>query len=261
VRTWLALAVICSALIAARAGSVRALAAQSPREFEIASVKPNLLDDRIVQVRVGPGPVLTARGYTLVLLMQRAYGVMDWNVTGGPDWIRTDRWDVTAKADIPGDLTEDLLQPMLASLLAKRFKLRVHETTQDMDAYALEIARGGPKVTRSAVNGSREPKASFTATGLEFEAISMPDLARYVAGKLGLVAIDRTGLPGLYDVKAEWRVMPRPTDAAGADPREALQDAVLTALEQQLGLKLAAKKVPIRMIVIDSVEKASALEN
>jgi uncharacterized protein (TIGR03435 family) len=88
----------------------------------------------------------------------------------------------------------------------------------------------------------------------------MADLARFVAGKLGLVAVDQTGLPGLYDVKAEWRVTPRPSDVA-VDPREALQDAVFTALESQLGLKLVAKKVPVRTIVIDGVEKASALDN
>jgi uncharacterized protein (TIGR03435 family) len=234
---------------------------QPSREFEVASVKPNWLDDHLVQVRVGPGPTFIARGYTLVLLMQRAYGVMDWNVAGGPDWIRVDRWDVTARADIPGDLTEDLLQPMLANLLAKRFKLRVHETTQDTDAYALEIARGGPKLKRSTATDSDRDAGRFTATGLEFTAITMTDFARFVGGKLGLVAVDQTGLPGRYDVKAEWRVAPRQTDLAGGDPREPLQDAVFTALESQLGLKLAAKKVPVRTIVIDGVEKASALDN
>jgi len=65
--------------------------AQTPTAFEVASVKPNLADDRLVTVRVGPGGVFVATGYTLVLLMQRAYGVMDWNVSGGPGWIRTDR--------------------------------------------------------------------------------------------------------------------------------------------------------------------------
>jgi len=64
----------------------------------------------------GPGGIFTARGYTLVLLIRRAYGVMDWNVSGGPGWIRTDRYDVAAKATVQGDLTEAELQPMLAKL-------------------------------------------------------------------------------------------------------------------------------------------------
>src|SRR5262245_3213303 len=233
-------------------------AAQAPPRFDVASVKPNLLDDHIVQVRVGPGPTFMARGYTLVLLIQRAYGVMDWNVTGGPAWIRTDRWDVNATADIAGDLKEAALQPRLATLLAERFKLRLHETTQDMSAYALQVARGGPKLTRSAVQMEERDTFRYTATGLEGHGISMADFARFVAGKLGLVAVDQTGLQGFYDMKAEWRGPPPNATLPGEDPREAERAAVITAIESQLGLKFSAKKVPVRTIVIDSVERASA---
>jgi uncharacterized protein (TIGR03435 family) len=253
---------LLGSLVVVAAVSVRAAAGQLPREFEVASVTPNLLDDHIVQVRVGPGPTFMARGYTLVLLIQRAYGVMDWNVTGGPDWIRTDRFDIAAKADIRGDLTEELLQPMLASLLAKRFKLRVHESSEEMQAYALEVARGGPKLVRSTSSGNQQDSFRFNnATGLEFKGISMPDFARYVGGKLGLVAVDQTGLAGLYDVKADWRVTPGQTDLAAGDPREPLRAAVFVALETQLGLKLSPKRVAVRTIVIDSAERASSVDN
>jgi len=150
---------------------------------------------------------------------------------------------------------------MLASLLAKRFKLRIHEATENMSAYALEVGRGGPKIKQSVAGGDDRDSARFTQTGLEFKAISMPDFARFVAGKLGLVAVDQTGLPGVYDVKADWRVIPIQTDLAGGDPREPLRAAVFAALESQLGLKLSPRKVPVRMIVIDSVEKPSGLDN
>jgi uncharacterized protein (TIGR03435 family) len=254
-------AVLLVSLAVLAAAPLFAQSRQTPREFELASVKPNLLDDRIVQVRVGPGPTFMARGYTLVLLIQRAYGVMDWNVTGGPDWIRTDRFDINARADISGDLKEEILKPMLANLLAKRFKLRVHESMEEMSAHALEVARGGPKIKQSTTPTHDQDTFRFTQTGLEAEGISMPDFARYVAGKLGLVAVDQTGLPGFYDVKAEWRVTPGQIDLAGGDPREPLRAAVFAALESELGLKLTPKKVPVRTIVIDSVEKASALDN
>ena len=237
--------------------TVAVTAAQTPAQFEVASVKANRLDDRIVQVRVGPGPTFMARGYTLVLLIQRAYGVMDWNVSDGPAWIRGDRWDVNAKADIAGDLTEAALQPRLAKLLADRFKLRLHETTQEMPAYALEIARGGPKLTPSPVQTEERDTFSYTATGLEGHGISMADFARFVAGKLGLVGVDQTGLKGFYDMKAEWRVPPPGATLPGDDPREPMRAAVIAALESQLGLKLSARKVPVRMLIIDSVERAT----
>ncbi len=249
--------ILSSALVAVAGASVMA---QVPERFEVASVRPNLLDDHIVTVRVGPGPTFIARGYTLVLLIQRAYGVMDWNVTGGPSWIRTDRFDVMANADIAGNLTEAALQPRLAALLADRFKLQFHETSQNMSAYALEVARGGHKMTPSAVQNEDRDSFRFNATGLEGHGISMADFARFVAGKLGLVGVDQTGLTGFYDVKADWRVPPEQTILAGDDPREPMRAAVMTALETQLGLKLSAKKVPVRTLVIDSVERASVLD-
>src|SRR5437879_7788588 len=116
---------------------------QAPTEFEVASVRPNMANDRIVTINVGPGGRFAARGYTLVLLMQRAYGVMDWNVTGGPGWIRTDRYDVSAKANVPGNLTEAQLRPMLQALLAERFKLKLHQGSKEMSGYALVVGKGG----------------------------------------------------------------------------------------------------------------------
>jgi uncharacterized protein (TIGR03435 family) len=227
--------------------------AQPPTEFEVASVKPNTLNDRIVAIKVGPGDRFTARGYTLVLLMQRAYGVMDWNVSTGPAWIRSDRFDVAAKAPVAGNLTEQQLRPMLQALLAERFKLKLHKTTKEMSGYALVVAKGGPKVQPSA-GGEAHPDAfRFNGTGLSFQGITMEDFARYVAGKLGLVGVDHTGLKGLYDAKADWTLDPDQS----ADPRDSLRAAVFAALQDQLGLKLTAQKITVQMLVIDSVEKPS----
>jgi uncharacterized protein (TIGR03435 family) len=121
-----------------------------PQTFDVASVKQNRLDDRIVGIHVGPGNRFTARGYTLGLLIQRAYGVMSWNISGGPTWIHEDRFDAAAKANISGNLTDRQLQPMLVSLLAERFKLKLHNSTKETSGYALGLAKGGPKLTPSA---------------------------------------------------------------------------------------------------------------
>jgi uncharacterized protein (TIGR03435 family) len=240
---------------------------QSPTEFEVASVRPNMLDDRVVSINVGPGGRFTAKGYTLVLLMQRAYGVMGWNVTGGPDWIRSARFDVTAKASVSGNLTEHQLQPMLQRLLAERFKLKIHHAPERIPGYALVVARGGPKI-KAAVDpplGGEERRDEFRMDfkRLNGPAISMPTLARFVAGKLGLVAVDETGLKGLYDVKAEWKFDPgeSASPTPGEDPREPWRFAVFNALQDQLGLKLVPKKITIETIVVDHAEKAVASEN
>jgi len=234
---------------------------RAPAEFEVASVRQNRLDDRIVTVNVGPGGRFAARGYTLVLLIQRAYRVMDWNVTGGPSWIRSDRFDVVAKANVQGNLQEAQLRPMLANLLADRFKLKLHRSSSETSGYALELAKGGPKLKPAAENGEDHPDYfRFNNTGVSGQGVSMRDLARFFGGKLGVIGVDETGLTGLYDFDVHWKVVTdQPTaDLPGADPREPLREAAIAALESQLGLKFVPKKVAVETLVIDHVEKLSA---
>jgi bla regulator protein BlaR1 len=240
--------------------AVAALAqAPAPTQFEVASIRPNTANDRIVTINVGPGGRFSVRGYTLKLLIQRAYDVMGWNISGGPGWIDSDRYDVTAKANVAGDLTEAQLRPMLQALLADRFKLKVHQSSKEMAGYALVVGRGGPKV-KAAVDGEEHPDTfRMTGTGLSGQGITMENLARYVAGKLGQVAVDQTGLKRVYDLKVTWTVeTDQSTGLPGADPRAALQSAVFGALEDQLGLKLRPQKITVQMLVIDSAERASA---
>ena len=237
--------------------------AQSPTAFEVASVRPNRADDHIVTINVGPGGRFAARGYTLVLLMQRAYGVMDWNVSGGPGWIRTDRFDIVAKASVVGNLTERQLQPMLQRLLAERFKLKLHRSSKEMPGYALMVARSGPKVKATADGEEHQDTFRMSGVGLSGRGITMENFARFVAGKLGLVAVDQTGLKGVYDFNVNWKVETDQYASASPDydPRDALRLAVFTALQNQLGLKLTPKKIAVQTLVIDNVERASASEN
>ena len=250
---------IARSLIGVIAAAAAIAQVQSPTEFEVVSIRPNTANDRIVTINVGPGGRFAARGYTLVLLMQRAYGLMDWNVSGGPGWIRADRYDVAANAIVSGNLTERQLKPMLQKMLAERFKLRLHQGSKEMSGYALVVRRIGSKVKPSADGEEHSDTFRMGAAGLSGQGITMGDLARYVGGKLGLVVVDKTGLKGVYDFKVDWRDdTDRPAGGLpDVDPREALRSTVFAALEDQLGLKLIAQKVAVQMLVIDSVEKAS----
>jgi uncharacterized protein (TIGR03435 family) len=237
--------------------------AQAPAQFEVASVRLNTLNDRIVSINVGPGGRFAARGYTLVLLMQRAYGVMDWNVTGGPSWIRNDRFDVVAKANVQGNLTEAQLQPMLAKLLTDRFKLKLHHASNQTSGYALEVAKGGPILKPAADIEERQDTFRLTNVGMSGQGISLGNFARFFGGKLGLIVADETGLNGLYDFDVHWRVDTNQpaADLTAADSREPLREAAFEALQSQLGLKAVPKKVAVEILVIDHVEKPSVWEN
>ena len=251
---------ILTAVIAATASLAQV---QKPAEFEVASVRLNTANDRIVSINVGPGGKFTARGYTLVLLIQRAYAVMDWNVTGGPSWIRDDRFNVVAKANVPGDLTEAQLRPLLAQLLADRFKLKLHRASNQAPGYSLEVAKGGPKIKPASDAEEHRDTFRLTNTGMSGQGISMRDFARFFGGKLGLVVVDETGLTGLYDFKVNWEVNTDRLDAdlPGADSREPLREAAFEALPPQLGLKAVPRKVTVEMLVIDHVEKPAVSEN
>src|SRR5258705_3872110 len=132
--------------------------APAPTEFEVASVRPTAANERTVAIDIGPGGRFATRGYTLQLLIQRAYGVMGWNIAGGPGWLDTDRYDVSAKAIVEGNLKEQQLRPMLQRLLADRFKLKLHEESKEMSGFALVTAKDGPKLKASA-DGEEHPDA------------------------------------------------------------------------------------------------------
>jgi uncharacterized protein (TIGR03435 family) len=237
--------------------------AQAPAEFEAAIVRSNKLDDRIVTIEVGPGGRFAARGYTLVLLIQRAYGVMDWNVTGGPPWIRIDRFDVVAKTEVQGNLSDAELKPRLAKLLADWFKLKLHRSSYQAAGYVLEVAKGGSKLKPAKVAEDHQDTFRLTNLGMSGQGISMRHLARFFGGKLGIIVADETGFTGFYDFNVKWEVDPGRSSgpSTDADPREALREAAFEAVKTQLGLNVVPKKVTVEALVIDHVEKLSASEN
>jgi hypothetical protein len=108
-------------------------------EFEVASVKPNRSDTGLVRIAAGPGGRFTAVNVSLAMLIRNAYQRSDVEVSGGPDWIDRDRFDVVAKA--PVDVPQDQIRLMLRSLLANRFGLRVHDETRELPIYALAMAK------------------------------------------------------------------------------------------------------------------------
>lgn len=231
--------------------------------FEVASVKPNLRNDRIVTVQLSPSGTFMARGYTLALLIQRAYAVRYGYVSGGPGWVYADRFDIAAKASVPGRFTETELRPMLAKLLAERFRLRVHSETKEVQGYGLEVGRGGARLTRSANIEEHPDSGRMTNEEFTVQGIGMADFARFLGNKLGVAVADETGLTGTYDIHVRWDVPLERT--ANAQPDDEAADAgraaAFRAVEQQLGLKLRSKKVAVPAVVIDHAEKPSAAEN
>ena len=226
---------------------------KTPLEFEAASVRPNTLDDRIITIDVGPGGRFAARGYTLQLLIQRAFGMKGFQIAGGPSWLDVDRYDVVARAPVGvvGDLTEDQLRPMLQALLIDRFGIRFHRVSKEMSGFALTVS-GRSKLKPSAMTEEQSERTVRRRGGaLVGEGVTTRTLATILGSYLFRPVADETGLKGLYDFEIAWtgradQVTPEPDGVS-----------LITALREQLGLRLTPKTVAAETIVIDSAEKAS----
>ena len=134
--------------------------------------------------------------------------------------------------------------------MADRFALKFHWETREQSVYALVVDKSGAilKENRDApmtILNTRRGSGKVRIVGTK---VTMEQLARSIGSELGRVVVDKTGLSGGYDVNFEWE------DAAAAD---SLSPSIFTALREQLGLKLESTKGPVKVLVVDSAQKAS----
>jgi uncharacterized protein (TIGR03435 family) len=205
----------------------------------------------------GPLKHLIGMAYEIPLLK------WDERILGGPDWIG-DKYRIDAVAPNPGSVTEAELHRMLKSMLADRFKLRIHTETRALSGYALLVAKNGPKLGPAT---SDDPKQSgMPGRPGQIISFNMPFsvLAGALSSTLGQPVVDETGLAGRFNYKLDWT--PDPSDKALRDaPPEFLRQlaidpngpSIFTALQEQLGLRLEARKVPTEVLMIDSAQKPS----
>jgi bla regulator protein blaR1 len=239
-----------------------------PSAFEVASVKPSRPDDlRGSFYGFSPGGLDVTNG-TLKGIIQMAYEVPDFQISGGPGWINSDRFNISAKAAGPesADPKERIQNTRLRlqALLAERFRLEVHRETREIPEYALVIARTGLKITEAA--SSPETRGTGTRVGcgdMTGTRTTMANLAFALTRQLRRPVVDRTGLDGKYDFQFEWAPEapcggPPPAPGSDAPPDLSERPSIFTALEERLGLKLEATKGPVEVIVIDRAEKADA---
>jgi uncharacterized protein (TIGR03435 family) len=255
------------------------LAAQSvlPR-FEVTSVKINrsALPGGMVDLRPNQ---FTATNSSLRELIAAANNVDGaFRVVGGPPWVDTDRFDVQARPSAPVRPGDGMA--MMRTLLADRFGLRTRLARQGRPIFALMTTdsggRTGPRlrpassaacIKRGMLPGE-VPVGELPSCGLSAgpgrmsgRSVGLYLLAEYLSPRINRLVTDRTGLSGTFDLDLEWE-MEGATRAAlprlspdGTPPPEFDGAPLLTALREQLGLRLEATTGPVAVIVIDSVER------
>jgi uncharacterized protein (TIGR03435 family) len=218
----------------------------TPR-FEVASVKPANSGRPGGGIVTGHGRI-TVSSETLKRCIMGAYGVGPNLIAGGPSWLDSDRFEIVATSG-RGEDGDHALMAMLRTLLAERFRLAVHRESRTMAALVLEVAKNGPKL-EAAEGGS-----SSTQNGrglIEARVITMTRFAEVLSRQTDVPVVDNTGLKGSFNLKLIWRPeSAKPTDEAMERP------SLADALQQQLGLRLDSRKMPIEVLVIDHAEKPS----
>lgn len=247
------------------------------------SVKPS------EPVNRGGSSLETADGYTatncpLVLIVYHAFGISDnGRLVGAPPWINSQKFDIEAKMEpsvakalekMDNDDRIVMRQRMLQTLLADHFKLTVHREAKNVPAYLLLIADGGSKLKvakpgdtyRNGLTGPdgrpaigrvsiapREGRMTWVG-----QAVSVHGLCEQLSRWLGRTVIDKTGLTGVYDFSIEFRgnavYQQGRSEPTQPDPNA---HPLLTAIQEQLGLKLDEGNGSVEMIVIDHIEQPS----
>ena len=225
-------------------------------EFEVASFKasPPAQGPTIVINGLGTfrGGRLTFTNASLNDLLKYAYGMTSDAQLAGPEWITSKavRFDIEALA--PVDTQRDRLALMLQALLADRLKLAAHHEQRELRYLSLTVGKDGPKMPAAEANPPADT-AYNVAGRIVRKRISMPQLALLIARFERQPVIDTTGLDGFYEVKLEWV----PSDLSAAEPTDTpAGPSIYSAVQSQLGLKLEARRGPLDVLAIDSVQKA-----
>jgi uncharacterized protein (TIGR03435 family) len=259
--------------------------------FQHVSITPGETGNGVIQTRIVFRPDgLMAKNQTLQELIKLAYGVQDNQISGGPDWISTARFNMEVKLDSSTIDQIKKLSPeqhkaardeFFQTLLADQFKLALHRETKLLPGYAMVIAQNGPKVQPAKPgdtypNGIKEPdglpggpnKFTFGPDGFIAQALPMSFIAERMATHLNKPVVDRTGLTGDYDFTLKWPQKGEPpvetsvhTNAQTGAKETTVHigsASLIAAVEEQLGLKLDPQTIPLPVLVIDRAEKPAA---
>jgi uncharacterized protein (TIGR03435 family) len=232
--------------------------------FEVATIKPSEPGT--------PGQSITVRGRTFAThnqtvagMMTFAFGLHPDQIVGGPQWMKDDRFEITAEPEGTGFPNDKQLRAALAKLLADRFNLTFHRDKKELTVYALTMLKTGHKLTPNDNDPNGLPGLFFRGLGIfPVRNATMGDFTGTMqAVVLDRPVVDKTGIQGRYDFTLTWTPdetqfggrggqAPPPADPANAPP------GLFTAIQEQLGLKLEATKATVEVFVIDRLEKPTA---
>ena len=241
------------------------MAANATPAFEVATIKPS--------DPARPGQIITLRGAEIITtnttlhdLINLAYWLHPKQLTGGPAWTVSDKYDLAGKPDAPGQPNVDQMKMMIQKLLGDRFQLKFHFEKRELPVYTITIAKTGAKLTRSQddPNGLAGWNVGRSASGTTFTFRNAPlsQITAVLQNSLDKPVVDQSGLSEKYDFTVTFTPDPAQAALLGGPPRPVADNPdaapdLFAAFQQQLGLKLESTKAPVDVMVIDKVERPS----
>ena len=269
-------------------GAIGVLAQELPT-FEVASIKQNTSGDGNQMIQMQPGNRIKVTNIPPRFLVTMAYQLQQFQLVGGPSWMTSDHYDIVAKvAGEPAAFVPGQPNPMtlaMRTLLADRFKLKLHKETRELDVYNLVMLKPGmpgpalkPASTDCAAQaaarrggpppGGGPPGPPGPNDPFPCGLMGMPGMIRMggapitqlttmLTNQTGRMVIDKTNLSGNWDLMIKFQFegrggQPLPPGVPAPDPDA---PTIYTAIQEQLGLKLESAKAPVEVTVIDSIER------
>jgi len=230
---------------------------------------------KVVGVKADDNAGFMATNVSLHTLVQNAYRIQETQLTGEPEWMKTDRYDINATLDpsaveqmrgLNEKQREIIGQQMLQQLLADYFKVTLHQESRDLPIYELVAAEGGVKLQKASDIGmTRMNVGEIIAKGAPMSILTFQ-----LSQRLGRTVVDKTGLTGNFDFTLRWTpdaeeqvrlraagLPPKLAEAHSTTPTDSAPP-LSAAVQEQLGLKLQPQTERVPVIVIDHAEQPPA---
>jgi len=222
----------------------------SGQSFEVASIRRNPGGTQNTGINLLPGGRISMTNTTLKTLIRNAYGILSFQLGGEVGWPDGEFYDIEARTGAGESLSQESLKPYLQSLLADRFRLKVHWETREENIYALVLDQSGTKMTQNHEGKDPGMNTQKNSGRVRMKGIGVPMdiLASNLGNQLGRIVVDKTGLTGAWDFQGTWEIEPGPDSDA---------PSIFTGVREQLGLRLVSQKGPVSMLVIDQAERPS----
>lgn len=230
--------------------------------FDVIVVKPNNSGDQ-PSIDFDGGNFL-ATDISVKMLVLYAYDLKDDQLFGIPKWANERRFDMKAKVldvdpTILQHLTNDQKRLIEQTILTERFDLTFHRETKVLPVYELVVDKGGPRFQPSKFEAGQKGANGLAAGSLHTNnhdgnadmastAVPISSLVNVLSRQMERIVVDQTGLTGQYDLNLTWS-----RDDGGTPATDQNSPSILTAIQEQLGLRLRPAKLPVGTFVVDHV--------